>query len=88
MLDRDKVPNLQNLAISEKYFIKKKIHRAWVSVKKLEELDCLSMVSNIGWRSFSDKRWSKGRKKEVQREKRKRKKERKRTIGSNEKKQN
>ena len=24
MLDRDKVPNLQNLAISEKYFIKKK----------------------------------------------------------------
>ena len=80
MLDRDKVPNLQNLAILEKYFIKKK--------KKSTELDCLSMVSNIGWRRFSDKRWSKGRKKEVQREKKKRKKERKRTIGSNEKKQN
>ena len=53
-------------------------------MKKLEELDCLSMVSNIGWRSFSDKRWSKGRKKEVQGRKKKRKKERKRTIGSNE----
>lgn len=45
-------------------------------MKKLEELDCLSMVSNIGWRSFSDKRWSKGRKKEVQREKKKKKEER------------
>ena len=40
-------------------------------MKKLEELDCLSMVSNIGWRSFSDKRWSKGRKKEVKGEKKK-----------------
>ena len=50
-------------------------------MKKLEELDCLSMVSNIGWRSFSDKRWSKGRKKEVQGRKKKGRKREKEPLG-------